>query len=57
MRCKNHPMQENEKRLKEEDDKNCKVAKNIRLRRAEQQKVETLKNLHQKKITESWNRT
>ena len=41
---------------KEENERNCKVAKNTRLRKQEKQKLETLKNLQQKKITESWKR-
>ena len=49
-------LRENEKGWKEENERNCKVAKNTRLRKAEKQKLETLKNLQQKKITESWKR-
>ena len=49
-------LKENEKSWKIEDQKNCKEAKNIRLKRAEQQRKEKLSNLQQKKITESWSR-
>ena len=49
-------LRENEKCWKEEENKNCKAAKNNRLNRADNQKVETLKKVQQKKITESWNR-
>ena len=49
-------LRENEKCWKEEENKNCKAAKNNRLNRAENQKVETLRKVQQKKITESWNR-
>ena len=50
--CKRY-LKENENN---KEDKNCKVAKNIRLRRSETQKAETLQRLTQKKITENWNR-
>ena len=49
-------LKENEKGWKIEDQKNCKEAKKTRLKRAEQQKKETLSTLQQKKITESWSR-
>ena len=53
--CKRY-LEENDKNWKTEDDKNCKEAKNIRLKRSEKQKADTLNRLTQKKITEKWNR-
>ena len=49
-------LKENEPKWKTEEEKYCKEAKNTRLKRAAQQKKETLKSLQQKKITESWKR-
>ena len=45
--CKRY-LKENEKNWKGEEDKNCKVAINIRLRRSQTQKAETLQRLTQK---------
>ena len=51
-------LKENEPKWKTEEEKNCKEAKNTRLRRAAQQKKETVQKLQQKKqqqkITETW---
>jgi hypothetical protein len=45
-----------EKGWKEEDQQNCKEARNTRLKMAERLKKETLANLQQRKKTESWKR-
>ena len=47
-------LKENEPKWKTEEDKYCKEAKNTRLRRAAQQKKDTLHSLQQKKISETW---
>ena len=49
-------LKENEKNWKQEDDKNYKLAKNIKLKQAETQKAATLSRLTQSKITETWNK-
>ena len=49
-------LKQNEQSLKIENEKNCKESKNARLKRAEQQRVETVTKIRQKKLTESWNR-
>ena len=43
-------------RKKKEDDKNCKMPKNEKLKRAKEQKDATLTRIRQQKITETWNK-
>ena len=49
-------LKHNEKAWQKEEEKNCKVAKCTRLKRASEQKTETLTRIRQKRITETWSR-